>query len=60
MAERRDALHAAAKVIARFHDLLAEHYPSLHRSVGRLIVEPNSPNVVADTAIAWFEIRGPQ
>jgi len=37
---------------------MAERYPFLHRSVGRLIVEPNSPNVVAETATAWFEIRG--
>jgi beta-ureidopropionase / N-carbamoyl-L-amino-acid hydrolase len=58
MTERRDALHAAAKAVTRFHELLADHFPRLHRSVGRLIVEPNSPNVVAEAATAWFEIRG--
>lgn len=58
MAERRDALHAAAAAITRFHELLAAQHPSLHRSVGRLVVEPNSPNVVAERATAWFEIRG--
>jgi N-carbamoyl-L-amino-acid hydrolase len=58
MADRRDALLAAAQAIAAFEALIATHYPHLHRSAARLVVEPNSPNVVVDRATVWFELRG--
>ena len=58
MADRRDALLAAAQGIAAFEAVVAEHYPHLHRSAARLMVEPNSPNVVVERATVWFELRG--
>ncbi|MGO4837935.1 M20/M25/M40 family metallo-hydrolase, partial [Rhizobiaceae sp. 2RAB30] len=45
MADRRDALLAAAQGIAAFEAVIAARHPNLHRSAARLVVEPNSPNV---------------
>ncbi|MBY5760235.1 Zn-dependent hydrolase [Rhizobium leguminosarum] len=59
MVDRRDALLAAAQGIAAFEDVIAANFPLLHRSAARLVVEPNSPNVVVDRATVWFELRGP-
>ena len=59
MADRRDALLAAARGIAAFEAVVAANHPLLHRSAARLVVEPNSPNVVVDRATVWFELRGP-
>ncbi|OJU00955.1 MAG: allantoate amidohydrolase [Rhizobium sp. 63-7] len=58
MADRRDALLAAAQGIAGFEAVTAQTYPHLHRSAARLVVEPNSPNVVVERATVWFELRG--
>jgi beta-ureidopropionase / N-carbamoyl-L-amino-acid hydrolase len=58
MADRRDALLAAAQGIAAFEAVIAENHPHLHRSAARLVVEPNSPNVVVERATVWFELRG--
>ncbi|WP_457589031.1 M20/M25/M40 family metallo-hydrolase [Ensifer canadensis] len=59
MKDRRDALLAAAQGIAGFETVIAANHPLLHRSAARLVVEPNSPNVVVDRATVWFELRGP-
>lgn len=59
MADRRDALLAAAQGIAAFEAVIAARHPDLHRSAARLVVEPNSPNVVVERATVWFELRGP-
>ena len=58
MADRRDALLAAAQGIAAFEALIAARYPHLHRSAARLVIEPDSPNVVVKRATVWFELRG--
>ncbi|MCW5712716.1 Zn-dependent hydrolase [Shinella sp.] len=58
MADRRDALLAAARGIAAFEAIVAAHHPHLHRSAARLVIEPNSPNVVVERATVWFELRG--
>lgn len=58
MADRLDALLGAARGIAAFEDAMAARYPHLHRSAARLVVEPNSPNVVVNRATVWFELRG--
>ncbi len=62
MAERQDALLAAARVIVKVRDLVeetgpGEHDSRLHTSVGRLQVSPNSPNVVAGRCVAFVELR---
>lgn len=59
MTDRRDALLGAAQGIAAFEAVIAESHPHLHRSAARLVVEPNSPNVVVERAMVWFELRGP-
>lgn len=58
MGERRDALLAAAAVITGVRQLVAD-YPEgeLHTSVGRIEVEPNSPNVVPSAATIFLELR---
>lgn len=58
MADRRDALLAAAQGVAAFEALIAARHPHLHRSAARLVIEPNSPNVVVERATVWFELRG--
>ena len=58
MAERRDALLAAAEVITGVRRLVGEHPKGeLHSSVGRIEVLPNSPNVVPSKATIYLELR---
>jgi N-carbamoyl-L-amino-acid hydrolase len=58
MAERRDALLAAAAVITGVRRLVDAHPEGdLHTSVGRIEVEPNSPNVVPSAATIFLELR---
>jgi N-carbamoyl-L-amino-acid hydrolase len=58
MAERKDALLAAAEVVTGLRRLADAAPPgTLHTSVGRLEVLPNSPNVVPDRAKLFIEIR---
>lgn len=58
MAKRRDALYAAAQVVTGIRHL-ADAAPAgaLHTSVGKLVVLPNSPNVVCSSATACVELR---
>ncbi|EZQ13131.1 N-carbamoyl-L-amino-acid hydrolase [Aquamicrobium defluvii] len=58
MSDRRDALLAAAQGITAFETLIAARHPQLHRSAARIVIEPNSPNVVVERATVWFELRG--
>jgi len=61
MAKRRDALYAAAQVIAGVRHLAdAAPVGDLHTSVGKLVVTPNSPNVVPSAVTASFELRSPK
>lgn len=58
MADRRDALLAAAAVITGVRRLVDDHPEGeLHTSVGRIEVEPNSPNVVPSAATIFLELR---
>jgi N-carbamoyl-L-amino-acid hydrolase len=58
MAERRDALLAAAAVITGVRRLVDDHPEGeLHTSVGRIEVLPNSPNVVPSSATIFLELR---
>ena len=61
MAKRKDALYAAAQVIAGIRHLAdAAPVGELHTSVGKLVVSPNSPNVVPSQATASVELRSPK
>ncbi|MGX5775960.1 allantoate amidohydrolase [Methylorubrum zatmanii] len=57
MAERRDALLAAAYLIADLKAMTADYGLDLHSSVGRLEVRPNSPNTVPSEAVLFIELR---
>lgn len=60
MGERRDALLAAARVISALRQLaddLGTKTSQLHTSVGRIKVDPNSPNTVAARVEIWVELR---
>lgn len=64
MVRRRDALRAAGILIAAVGDL-ADTMNSggperLYTSVGRIQVEPNSPNVVPGLATLFVELRSPE
>lgn len=62
MAERRDALVAASRVVVALRELADElNRPDapLHTSVGRLVIEPNSPNTVPSRTELSVELRSP-
>ncbi|QDD88238.1 Zn-dependent hydrolase [Pseudomonas oryzihabitans] len=59
MAVRRDALLAAAEAIVAVRAEAERHGLAMHTSVGRLELEPNSPNVVPALARLWVEFRSP-
>lgn len=57
MAERRDALLAAAYLMAELRAMADRSGLDLHTSVGRLEVSPNSPNIVPAEAVLFIELR---
>jgi len=57
MADRHDALLAAAHLISALGTFPAKAEATLHTSVGRLEVYPNSPNVVPGEAVLFIELR---
>lgn len=57
MADRQDALLAAAHLISALGIFPARASGTLHTSVGRLEVYPNSPNVVPGEAVLFIELR---
>ena len=59
MAERRDALLAAAHAITAVYAEAGRHGKAMHSSVGRLDVYPNSPNVVPSCTTLHVEFRSP-
>jgi N-carbamoyl-L-amino-acid hydrolase len=59
MPERQDALLGAAYLIAAIAALPDRAAGTLHSSVGRLEVRPNSPNVVPGEAVLFIELRSP-
>ncbi|MDH4764092.1 Zn-dependent hydrolase [Pseudomonas sp. CBMAI 2609] len=59
MAVRRDALLAAAEAIVAVRAEAERHGLDMHTSVGRLELEPNSPNVVPALTRLWVEFRSP-
>lgn len=54
---RHDALLGAAYLIAETRGLAERAGGTLHSSVGRIEVTPNSPNVVPDEAVLFIELR---
>ncbi|MCT1873625.1 M20 family metallo-hydrolase [Brevibacterium luteolum] len=60
MADRRDALLAAAKLIVAARELVDDYDEgALHTAVGEITVYPNSPVVVASEARILLDLRSP-
>lgn len=57
MAERRDALLAAAHAIVHVREAASQHGLRMHSSVGRMEIYPNSPNVVPSRTTLLIELR---
>ena len=57
MRDRKDALLAAASLIVELRALADRSGAALHTSVGRIEVQPNSPNVVPGEAVLFVELR---
>jgi N-carbamoyl-L-amino-acid hydrolase len=60
MADRHDALLGAAHLISALGAMPARAAGTLHTSVGRLEVQPNSPNVVPGEVVMFIELRSPE
>lgn len=60
MAERKDAGLGAAYVMAGLRAMSDKRDGALYTSVGRLVVEPNSPNMVPERATMFIELRAPE
>jgi beta-ureidopropionase / N-carbamoyl-L-amino-acid hydrolase len=60
MSERQDALLGAAHLITAIGALPGQAAGTLLTSVGRLEVQPNSPNVVPGEAVMFIELRSPE
>ena len=57
MEARKDALVAASHLVVAVNDLAKTASAPLHSSVGRMEIEPNSPNTVAERVRLWVELR---
>lgn len=59
MSQRKDALHAASLIITELKNMSDSSKKTLHTSVGKIDVYPNSPNVVPGFVSLFSEIRSP-
>lgn len=57
---RRDAVQAAVRSIDRLNELMADPEDRVRFTVGRINVEPNSPNTVADKVLFTIDFRHPE
>ncbi len=57
---RKDAGLGAAYAMAGLRAMSDARNGALYTSVGRLVVEPNSPNMVPDRATMFIELRAPE
>ncbi|MEM6391479.1 MAG: 2-oxo-4-hydroxy-4-carboxy-5-ureidoimidazoline decarboxylase [Planctomycetota bacterium] len=60
MADRRDALAAAAEMVVALESLAAELSPETVVTVGRLNPEPNAVNVIAGRVSFTIDLRAPE
>ena len=57
MDKRSDALLTASRIIIKVNEIATLSNGTLHSSVGRIELSPNSPNTVVEQAILWIEFR---
>lgn len=55
---RSDALLLASRIIIKVNEIAILSNGTLHSSVGRMDLSPNSPNTVVEEAKLWIEFRG--
>jgi beta-ureidopropionase / N-carbamoyl-L-amino-acid hydrolase len=60
LAGRRDALRAAVRMITALQELMHDPNDQLRFTVGRLQVEPNSPNTVPARVVFSIDFRHPE
>jgi N-carbamoyl-L-amino-acid hydrolase len=60
LAEREDALLAATSMVQRLHAMGVEGGDQVMFTVGRLLVEPNAPSVVAGKVVFSIDLRHPE
>jgi beta-ureidopropionase / N-carbamoyl-L-amino-acid hydrolase len=60
MPRRADALCACARLVGEARGLALAHAPSAVATVGRVVVSPNSPNVVPGSVLMTFDLRHPE
>jgi beta-ureidopropionase / N-carbamoyl-L-amino-acid hydrolase len=59
LVERKDALLAATAIVQRLHAVCAASGHQVMFTVGRLVVEPNAPSVIAGKATFSIDLRHP-
>ena len=59
LAGRRDALQAAVRAIEALNRLMADPDDVVRFTVGRMVVEPNSPNTVPERVVFTIDFRHP-
>ena len=59
MSERRDPVVAFARMMSALQETVGLYDPDVKFTVGRLIVEPNAPSVVAETVRFRIDLRHP-
>jgi len=57
MDERKDALYGAAYVVIMTNEIAKTTQVPVHCSVGRMKIDPNSPNTIAERVQLWAEFR---
>ncbi len=59
MPVRRDAMLACARIVEMVNKIALDHAPSAVSTVGRVVVKPNSPNVIPGSAYFTVDLRHP-
>jgi beta-ureidopropionase / N-carbamoyl-L-amino-acid hydrolase len=59
LAERKDALLAATAIVQRLHAMCAAQDNQVMFTVGRFVVQPNAPSVIAGKATFSIDLRHP-
>jgi N-carbamoyl-L-amino-acid hydrolase len=59
MPVRRDAMLACARIVEMVNKIALDHAPSAVSTVGRVVVKPNSPNVIPGSVYFTVDLRHP-
>ena len=59
MPVRKDAMLACARIVGMVNNIALDHAPSAVATVGRVVVKPNSPNVIPGSVYFTVDLRHP-